>query len=60
MRAVKEYIKNMGEQINQMVKKVEHLQMDKLNQASPSINNMQSKGKEMDTNEGRFPTQFPI
>ena len=50
-------MQTMSEQMSQMARKVEQLEMDKLNQAESNIDNMKGKGKEMDYNKGRFPTQ---
>ena len=50
----------MSEQMSPMVRKVEQIQMHRLNQAGSNIDNMKGKGKEMDYNKGRFPTQPPI
>ena len=53
-------MQTMSEKMSHMSKKVEHLEMDKLNQAGSNIDNMKGKGKEMDYNKGRFPTQPAI
>ena len=53
-------MQTMSEQMSQMARKVEQLEMDKLKQAGSNIKNMKGKVKEMDYNKGRFPTQPDI
>ena len=50
----------MSKPMIHMERKVDQLEMDKLNQASSNIDNIKGEGKEMDYNECRFPTQPAI
>ena len=60
---VEQLLKNMqimSEQMSQMARKVEPLEINKLNHTNSNIENIRGKGKETNYNKGTFPTQPPI
>ena len=47
MEQLTKNMQTMSEQMSHMARKVEQLEMDKLNQAGSNIDNMKGKGKEI-------------